>query len=52
LSVYFVAVTQAGNEEFHGKADKGDFKAFTNLPEGSEVLRSATISLDTSHISS
>jgi hypothetical protein len=49
-SVYFVAVTRAGNEEFQNKANQREFGAFTNLPQGSQILAHATLSTDTSHI--
>jgi len=46
-SVYFVAVTPAGDGEFNRKVSRGEFGAFTNFPQGSQILGSATLSLDT-----
>lgn len=49
-SISFVAVTLVGNEEFQGKVRRGDFGAFTHLPQGSQILGPAPLSIGTSHM--
>jgi len=49
-SIFFVAVTLAGNEEFQGKVRYGDFGAFTHLPQGSQILGPAPLLIDISHM--
>jgi len=51
-SIDFVAVTPDGNGTFQQKVSNGDFGAFTQLPQGSLILSSATIPINTSQIRS
>ena len=51
-TIDFVAVTPDGNGTFQQMVSNGDFGAFTQLPQGSLILRSATIPINTSQIGS
>jgi hypothetical protein len=51
-SIDFVAVTPDGNGTFQRMVSNGDFGAFTQLPQGSLILRPATIPINSSQIGS